>query len=186
MKNSFTHRITLFTLAAILAGAVHSAAADSVRGPLPDTQRRHIQQMAAAHQEIDRTVELTPAGYQSTTTSQNAEIAASLRAHVRYMQARMQAGSMVRHWDPAFAEMVAHHRDIQVEVEELADGIAVTVAGLTPEAIAVAQNHARIISGFVDEGPVAVRRPHEPVLNSGGEARGAPPESRSGLRRRNR
>jgi hypothetical protein len=144
-----------------LLAAVHPP---PTRGPLPDDQREIIHHLAAAHDAIARTVTLTPVGYEATTTSQDPEMAAMLKAHVSYMKARMEAGLMIRRWAPAFVEMVEHQNDIRVEVTELDNGIFVRVEGDTPAAILVAQNHAKIVSGFARDGATAVHRSHSVAL----------------------
>jgi hypothetical protein len=139
-----------------------------MRGPLPAEQRQHIHQMAAAHEKIVREVELTDTGYVARTTSDDPQIVAMLHAHVAYMQKRLASGAMVRRWDPAFVEMVEHHSDIDATITELDDGLEVEVTAATFDAIAVAHNHARIVSGFVQEGMPAVQRTHPRALMKAG------------------
>ena len=135
-----------------------------MRGPLPDEQRQLIHAMASAHDKFMREVELTETGYVAKTTSEDPEIVAMLQEHVAYMKKRIDGGGMVRRWDPAFVELLAHHEDIEVTIAELENGLEVVVEGKTPQAIEVAQNHANIVSGFVDLGFEAVHREHSAVL----------------------
>ncbi|WP_269526819.1 hypothetical protein [Coraliomargarita parva] len=159
----YTRQLSLLIAAATVMIST-PVLAEPMRGPLPAEQRGLIHDMAQQHEAIERTVEMTETGYKATTTSQDAEIAASLKAHVKYMSERLASGAMVRRWDPAFVEMIEHHGDISVDVEELEDGIQVIVTGKTPEAILVAQNHARIVSDFAAKGPEAVQAKHAKAL----------------------
>ncbi|WP_372799046.1 hypothetical protein [Pontiella sp.] len=134
------------------------------RGPLPEEQNEIIRYLAAHHQELKREVQHTETGYVAVTTSENPEVIARLRTHFDYMEKRLGSGAMVRRWDPAFKEMVDYFDQLDTKVEKLENGIKVTVTGKTPEAVKVAQNHARIVSGFVNEGQPAVARKHEAAI----------------------
>ncbi len=140
------------------------ASAAAAFGPPPPEQRDLIHRLAGSHEKISREVELTDDGYVARTTSADAEVAGWLKSHVTYMKERMGSGAPVRRWDPAFEEMFRHHGDLTVEITELDDGLRVTVRGATPEAIAVARNHATIISGFAELGFEAVQRTHAVAL----------------------
>lgn len=163
LNNTFKKSSLLFRLL-ILALPLSSFAQRPMRGPLPEEQRRLIHEMARAHEKITREVELTASGYRARTTSADPEIVAMLKAHVAYMKERLASGAMVRRWDPAFVELVAHHEDISAEIIDLDNGVEVQVTGATPAAVRVAQNHARIVNGFVNEGEAAVRRKHSRAL----------------------
>ncbi len=154
----------IFAFALLLAIPQSGFAQRPMRGPLPEEQRRLIYEMARDHEKITREVELTASGYRARTTSADTEIVAMLKAHVAYMKKCLASGAMVRRWDPAFVELVAHHEDISAEIIELDNGLEVRVTGATPAAVRVAQNHARIVSGFVNEGEAAVQREHSRAL----------------------
>ena len=123
------------------------------------------------HTQIRRSVELTATGYKSRTVSDNPEIARTLQKHVREMRERLGSGRMVRRWDPAFAELVEHYQEIDHEFKEVDGGVEMIASGRTPEAIKVAQNHARIVSGFVEKGPAQMHEKHAPALSD------TPPEA---------
>ena len=133
-------------------------------GPLPDEQKEIIREMAARHQELKREVTMTNDGYTATTTTDNKELAAKLKAHLSYMEKRLESKAMVRRWDPAFVEMVEYYDLLETEILPLENGVKVTVKGKTPDAIKVAQNHAKIVSGFAKEGQPAVQREHPAAL----------------------
>jgi hypothetical protein len=138
-----------------------------MRGPLPAEQREIIQFMAEHHEELTREVKLREDGYEATTTTKNEILARKLKQHFAYMEERIGSGAMVRRWDPAFAELIQFQDQIQTKVEYLENGLKVVVTSQTPEGIQVAQNHARIVTGFTEEGAKAVSRKHEAVLDDG-------------------
>jgi hypothetical protein len=149
-----------------------SSAAPGMGGPLPDEQREIIREMAARHQELKRDVAMTNDGYTATTTTGDKELAAKLKAHLAYMEKRLESKAMVRRWDPAFVELVDYYDQLDTEILPLENGVKVTVKGKSPEAIKVAQNHAKIVSGFVKEGQTAVQREHPAVVPSKKEKTG--------------
>ena len=118
----------------------------------------------AAHEKIDRVVELTDSGYRAKTTSEDKAVAARLQKHVAEMAARLDGGMSVRHWDPAFAEFREHYEDTSVEIENIEGGVSVSVTGKTPDAIKVVRNHAAIISGFVEKGSKEMHQTHPAVI----------------------
>jgi hypothetical protein len=81
------------------------------------------------------------------------------------MEARLKEGYSVRRWDPAFVEFLDHYDDLIVKIEEIEGGVAVEVSGKTPEAVAVARNHASIVSGFVEKGSRQSQEKHPAVVS---------------------
>ena len=127
--------------------------AGSGRG-MPADFRDVIHTLFAEHAMVKRKVKVTQDGYEAETTSADAEMVTLLQTHVAQMKSRLESGMGVRHWDPAFAEIRAHYEDMDIEIEDIEKGVRVKVEGKTPEAVKVAQNHANILSGFVERGPV--------------------------------
>jgi hypothetical protein len=138
---------------------------EPMRGPLPAEQREIIQYMAQHHEELIRKVKLRKDGYEASTTTDNEELARKLKQHFTYMKKRIGSGAMVRRWDPAFVELVKFHDQITTTVEYLDNGIKVVVTSDTPHGVKVAQNHARIVTGFTEKGAEAVREKHEAALD---------------------
>lgn len=152
-------------LAFLLAGLHCSAsAAPPMRGPLPEEQQQIIAEMAKRHLDFKRAVEVTKDGYQATTTTADKDLAAKLKSHLKYMSARLDSKAMVRRWDPAFVELVEYYDQLDTKITELEDGVRVVVTGKNADAVKVAQNHAKIVTGFTKEGDKAVEREHEPAL----------------------
>jgi hypothetical protein len=141
---------------------------EPMRGPLPSEQREIIKYMAKHHEELIREVKLSKDGYEASTTTENEELARKLKQHFAYMEKRIGSGAMVRRWDPAFVELVKFQDQITTEVQYLDNGIRVTVTGNTPNGVKVAQNHARIVTGFTEKGAAAVREKHQAVIDQTG------------------
>lgn len=146
---------------------------------MPPEARKNIHTLFDHHKSIHRTVEPTDTGYVAVTESDDAKVAAALKAHVAQMGERLKSGMMVRRWDPAFAEYVRYYDDMEHRVESIEKGLRVVVNGKTAEAVKVAQNHAGVILDFVDHGWEAHDRRHPaavaaaPEAGPGGEGRGA-------------
>jgi hypothetical protein len=143
-----------------------SGSAGGGRG-LPADFREVIHTLFAEHEQVKREVKVTPDGYEAETTSADAEVVTLLQTHVGQMKSRLESGMGVRHWDPAFAEIRAHYEDMDIEIEDIEKGVRVKVKGKTPEAVEVAQNHAKILSGFVERGPEEMHVEHAGVLGEG-------------------
>ena len=118
-----------------------------------DGHHEAIQTLLAEHGKIRRQVELIEGGVQTVTTSEDPDVAATLREHVGQMQARMEAGNGVRHWDPLFVEIFARHDQIRMVVEEVPGGVRVRETSDAPEVASLIRQHAiRGVSEFVERG----------------------------------
>lgn len=153
----------LFTVSAQAdrRGGGKGAGRGGMRGPLPVEQREIIHNLAENHKKLSREVKLTPKGYEATTTSDDAALVTQLKTHFRYMQKRLDAGAMVRRWDPAYAELTEYYDKLDVKVEELPKGLKVTVTGKTEKAVKVARNHASIVTSFVKRGAKELPEEHD-------------------------
>lgn len=148
--------LSAFNLSAQPHGKGNGHAAEDFRGV--------IHSLFAEHDNFVRKVELLQDGYRAETTSESSDSAKLLQKHVTQMKERLESGLGVRHWDPAFAEFRAHYKDMVIEVKNIENGVAVSVTGRTPEAIQVAKNHAKLVSGFIDKGESEMRATHPPAL----------------------
>lgn len=135
---------------------------------MPAAFQDNIHALFDNHETIKRKVEKTEDGYRSTTTSTDPKVAAILQEHVAQMKQRFDGGRPVRRWDPAFEEFFAHYDDMDVAIEKIDGGLRVTVKGRTPEASAVARNHAGIVSRFVAHGWDEAHASHPPALDGDG------------------
>jgi len=138
--------LLIFTIA---AGAL---AASALAQGLPPEAHDNIHRLFDQHAAVKRSVTLTPTGYTALTESDDPQIASTLRAHVKQMRERLDSGLAVRRWDPAYDEMVRHYKDLELKVEPTAKGLRIVMTGKTPAAVKIAQNHAQIVSKFVEKG----------------------------------
>lgn len=148
----------------LISATIPLAAKPAMRGPLPEEQREIIAEMAKRHADFKRVVVMSEKGYTATTTTTDKALAAKLKAHLKYMAARLDSKAMVRRWDPAFTELVEYYDQLDTKITELDDGVRVEVVGKNADAVKVAQNHARIVTGFTEEGAKAVERKHKAAL----------------------
>ncbi|TWT95421.1 hypothetical protein Pla108_35690 [Botrimarina colliarenosi] len=109
---------------------------------------------------IKRSVTELPNGVRTRTTSQDAEVAAQIRAHVTAMYGRMKEGRPVRRWDPLFAALFEKADQVALAITEVPGGVEVVETSTEPEAIALIQAHAKVVSGFVERGFAEARLAH--------------------------
>jgi hypothetical protein len=158
-------RILLLPLfATCLPVAPVGAEPPSDRGPMPAEYRNTIHSLFSSHKAFTREWKPTEKGYVSKTVSADPAMARLLQLHVKQMQTRLDGGGFVRMWDPAFREFMKYHDQIDVVVRNVENGVEVEVTGRSAEAIRVAQNHARIVTGFVEKGESVMHEKHDPVF----------------------
>ena len=105
------------------------------------------------HDDIERTVEDLPNGVRTVTISDDPEVSALIRLHVRQMEARFGAGRPVRKWDPLFAELVERFDEIDMTSEDIDGGVRVTQTSEDPQVVLLIRQHAhRGVSEFVERG----------------------------------
>lgn len=125
--------------------------------PGPPAAMESIHGLLARHDELTRTIEDIPGGVRTTTTTDNPEVLAMLRQHVGEMEALLDEGGRIRQWDPLFAEIFDHREDIEIEIEEIADGVQITETSSNEEVVKLIRAHARKVDEFVERGWQACR-----------------------------
>ncbi len=95
------------------------------------------------------------------TTSNDPRVARYLQIHVMQMKRRVDAGQMVRWWDPLFQDIFKHYQSIQMNVKKIPKGIAVYEVGKTRIAIGIIHAHAQAVSKFVQRGRNEARMCHK-------------------------
>ncbi|RKT88505.1 hypothetical protein SAMN05421805_1011526 [Saccharopolyspora antimicrobica] len=118
-----------------------------------------IGELLVRHREIRREVEHFSTGIRATTTSAAPDLAEQIRVHAEQMQSRLWRGAPIRQEDPLFAAVFAHHRQVLLQVERLADGVRVTETSKDPVAVMLLRQHAvHAVSEFVAGGVDRARR----------------------------
>lgn len=149
-----------------------SVQTNSIASGMPVELRDTIHGLFDSHQAFTREVTETAEGYVSKTTSDNPDAAKLLQTHVKQMEGRLKDGLMVRGWDPAYAEFVRYYDDIDIQITNIDNGISIVAIGKTPEAKAVARNHAGIISQFINHGWKEHDKTHAAVYSQQGAVKG--------------
>ena len=124
------------------------------RGPIGIGPARDVfHELLSRHDAIDRLVVDIPGGVRTVTTSEDPEVAALIRLHVRQMAARFEAGMPVRRWDPLFVELLNNYDKMTFIIEDLPDGLRVTHTSEDPQVALLIRQHAhRGVSEFVEQG----------------------------------
>lgn len=121
---------------------------------------RVIHELLVAHEQIDRQVDDIHGGIEALTRSDDDELAARIRTHVRQMQARLARGDPIREMDPLFREIFEHHDAIAMPIEKVPGGVRVTETSDDPQVALLIRQHARrAVSEFVADGMARAMRP---------------------------
>lgn len=130
-------------------------------GAMNDPDHQTIHALLADHEAIERRVEDLRNGVETWTESDDPEVAARIRQHVRQMAARLDEGRPLRRWDPLFAEIFEHADAIEMVMTDTPRGIHVVETSDDPDVVLLIQQHAhRAVSEFVERG---MDRAHEPT-----------------------
>src|SRR6266568_3357750 len=119
-----------------------------------------IHGLLSDHAKIQRSVEDTPKGVRTVTTSQDPEVTTLIREHVWQMKERIEQGRPIRQMDPLFRELFRNHQHIHIAIENVRGGVRVTETSDTPSVTPLIRQHARrAVSEFVAEGMPRAMRP---------------------------
>jgi hypothetical protein len=129
-------------------------------GPEMMEDMRPIRTMLMNHEQIDRRVEDLPDGVKTWTTSDDPEIAEAVQTHVRQMHERMKEKKPIRQMDPLFREIFEHADQIEMEIEDLKNGVLVIETSEDPEVVKLIRQHAhRAVSEFAEQGMERAMQP---------------------------
>lgn len=121
---------------------------------------RTIQALLARHEAVKRRVEDLPKGVRTWTTSEDPEVTALIRTHVREMRARYERGQPIRMMDPLFRELFENRADARLTYEDIPGGVLVTHTSDAPDVVRLIRQHARgFVSEAVDQGMARAMRP---------------------------
>lgn len=158
----------LLLLACLLSGCSTTppaTAGSRVSNAEPGTvayDRDVFQTLLGNHELIRREFHEIPTGIESTTESDNAEVAALIQDHVAAMKVRVEHGRAIRVWDPMFREIFANADKIRFEFENTPKGVKVRETSDDPYVARLIQAHAKVVSGFVARGGAESQLAHEP------------------------
>ncbi|QDT61382.1 hypothetical protein SV7mr_39170 [Stieleria bergensis] len=112
------------------------------------------------HDKIKRTVKEIPNGVETTTESDDAQVAAKIQEHVRWMKVRVEKSKPIRMRDLLFRELFQHTDKIKMVVKSTDKGVHVTETSNDPYVAKLIQAHAKVVSGFVAKGFAEARQNH--------------------------
>jgi hypothetical protein len=104
------------------------------------------------HDQIERTIENVPGGVRTTTTTTDPDLVPELRRHVSQMKALVEGGGHIRIWDPLFAEIFRHADQIEMTIEDVDGGVAVTETSAEEDVVALIRAHALKVDQFIARG----------------------------------
>ncbi len=126
---------------------------------MSEAEHARIQALLGDHQHIKRNVEVIPGGVKTTTTTDQPESVATLRAHVREMTKRLKSRQPVRMWDQVFRDIFDHADKIQISEQEVPNGIVVTETTTDADVVPMIRAHAQRVSEFAAQGRAAAAPP---------------------------
>ncbi|MFK7817333.1 MAG: hypothetical protein AB8G99_01330, partial [Planctomycetaceae bacterium] len=131
------------------------------RGFRPDMSTIHT--MFAHRDTIRRTVKKTATGAEATTESDDEDVVALLQEHVPAMEARVHNNSplppMTVH--PSVQSLIKHKADYVLSCEDTANGVKATYTAKEPFVILLVQEHAQLVSRFLQNGMSEIHRPYK-------------------------
>lgn len=139
---------------------MHRAMMSGEMGPEMMDDMRTIRKMLQNHEKISRQVEELDNGVKTRTTSNDPEIAAAIQRHVRQMKRRMESREPIRQMDPLFRELFRYADKIDIDIEDLENGVLVIETSEDPQAVKLIKQHAhRAVSEFAEQGMSRAMQP---------------------------
>ena len=119
-------------------------------------------------EEIDRRVTLRPDGVETLTESSNPLVVKMLQDHVESMLARVKEARPIHQRDPLFREIFLNADRIVAHADRTPSGIRVVETSDDPYVAMLIQEHARVVSAFVENGRSEMMKNHEVPARPGG------------------
>jgi hypothetical protein len=119
-----------------------------------------IHYLFAHRDQIHRAVTKISGGVRTTTESDDPDVVAQLREHVRAMYARLKDHRPINTHDPLFAALFKNADKIDVRVEDTPKGLTVTETSTDPEVVTLIRRHADVVSLFLANGMHEMMRSH--------------------------
>ena len=122
-------------------------------------------EMFARHHEIRRTVEEIPGGVRTTTESDSPDLAAQLQSHVSSMYSRLEQGAEIMCMSATLPTLFRNAGGYRRELTFTPTGVIAVETADNPDIAAVIRDHAREVTGFVEQGMPAMM---QGMMGSGG------------------
>jgi len=163
-------RVTRAMLVVLLAAAACAAHAQPFGrgrgrgGPPGDAQfaadRELFHYLLTNRDKIVREIKNLPEGVETLTESRDKQVAAAILRHVKSMYARMESERPIHRRDPLFDVLFRNADKITAKVERTDQGVRVRATSKDPYVAKLIQEHAKVVSLFLKNGPAEVRRNH--------------------------
>jgi hypothetical protein len=112
------------------------------------------------HQMIKRNVTLIEKGVSTYTYSDNKKVSEHIIKHVNQMKGLIESGRRIRNWDPLFSAIFDNYELIEMKVIPTPVGIKVEETSHDPYVAKLIQEHAKVVSLFVQLGFEEAHRSH--------------------------
>ncbi len=113
------------------------------------------------HASLTRQVTELDNGVSTVTESSDPALVGKIQEHVVSMHQRIEDGRPIRMWDSLYQEIFKHADKIEMQVENTDRGIKVTETSTDPHVVELIKSHAKVVSGFVENGFEEARKNHE-------------------------
>lgn len=140
------------------ASRIRLADGHGFMGADPMDMGRYME-MFARHNEISRTVHEIPGGVRTTTESNSPDLAAQLQAHVTSMYSSINQGVEVMCMSPTLPTLFRNASGYRRQLTFTPNGVDVEETAEDPDLTAMIREHAREVTGFVEQGMPAMMRP---------------------------
>jgi hypothetical protein len=127
-------------------------------GGVSRTDMGRYMNMFMRHGELRRMVEDVPGGIRTTTESDAPDLVAELQAHVSSMYSHLDQRAEVSCMSFSLPTLFGHAANYQREITFTANGVVAVETASDPDLTRAIREHAREVSGFVDEGMPAMMR----------------------------
>lgn len=135
------------------------------RGPGPGMRgdMTTLHTMFDNRDKIQRTVKLQPQGAEALTESDDPKVAALLQEHVPAMESRVHENEPLppMTFHPVFVELIKHANDYSLDYEDTEKGIKVIYKAKDPFVITLVQEHAKLVSRFIQNGMEEIHKPYK-------------------------
>ena len=122
--------------------------------------REIFQTLLRSRAKIRRSVKNLENGVETVTESDDATVAAYIKKHVAAMHLRIEQGRPIHRRDPLFDELFRNADKIEMKVKETPQGVRVVETSDDSHVASLIQEHAKVVSLFVQRGHSEVRKNH--------------------------
>ncbi|MCA9095362.1 MAG: hypothetical protein KDA68_17910 [Planctomycetaceae bacterium] len=128
--------------------------------PTMQVDQATIRTLLSNRNQIRRQVKLLPNGVETITETDNPQLRAVLVQHVLSMKLRVEQTRPIHLRDALFAALFRNANKIAMRVAPTSKGVHVIETSNDPLTVKLIQAHASVVSLFIKNGPIEVRKNH--------------------------